>query len=150
VTSVGGAANKFNWALNEELRYVFPGTKYTAGPTVNFTWYDGKARPPKEVLALLGSVKFPSNGSICIGTKGTMLLPHVGRPIVLPAEKFKDYRLPHNNGTSHQNQFIDAVLGKAKTSASFDYAGPLTEAVLLGALATLFPQNDGPRRRLSY
>jgi len=32
------------------------------------------------------------------------------------------------------------VLGNGKTSAGFDYAGPLTEAVLLGPLATRFPQ----------
>jgi len=30
-------------------------------------------------------------------------------------------------------------MGKGKTSTSFDYAGPLTEAVLLGPLATRFP-----------
>jgi hypothetical protein len=32
------------------------------------------------------------------------------------------------------------VLGNGTTSAGFDYAGPLTEAVLLGPLATRFPQ----------
>ena len=30
-------------------------------------------------------------------------------------------------------------MGKGKTRASFDYSGPLTEAVLLGPLATRFP-----------
>jgi predicted dehydrogenase len=140
VRNEGPRASKDNWALNEEIHYVFPGTKYTEGKTVNFTWYDGKARPPKHILALLGDVKFPSNGSICVGTKGAMLLPHVGLPVLLPKPQFKDYKLPRNNGSSHQNQFIDAILGKGRTSAPFDYAGPLTEAVLLGALSTLFSQ----------
>jgi hypothetical protein len=40
----------------------------------------------------------------------------------------------------HYHQFVDAVLGKGKTSTGFDYAGPLTEAVLLGPLATTFPR----------
>jgi hypothetical protein len=36
-------------------------------------------------------------------------------------------------------QFVDACRGIGKTSASFDYAGPLTETVLLGCLATRLP-----------
>ena len=40
----------------------------------------------------------------------------------------------------HYHQFVDAVLGKGKTSTGFDYSGPLTEAVLLGPLATPFPK----------
>jgi hypothetical protein len=33
---------------------------------------------------------------------------------------------------------VDAILGKGQTSANFDYAGPLTEAVLLGSVASRF------------
>ena len=32
--------------------------------------------------------------------------------------------------------------GGTKPSANFDYAGPLTEAVLLGCLATRFPKKE--------
>ena len=35
---------------------------------------------------------------------------------------------------------MDAILGKDKTQANFDYAGPLTEAVLLGSVASRFPK----------
>jgi hypothetical protein len=34
---------------------------------------------------------------------------------------------------------VDAVLGKGQTSTSFDYSAPLTEAVLLGNIASRFP-----------
>jgi hypothetical protein len=34
---------------------------------------------------------------------------------------------------------VDTILGKDKTQANFDYAGPLTESVLLGSVATRFP-----------
>ena len=37
-------------------------------------------------------------------------------------------------------QFADACRGNGKTSAGFDYSGPLTEAVLLGGVATRFPK----------
>jgi hypothetical protein len=35
---------------------------------------------------------------------------------------------------------VDAIQGKGKTSAGFDYSGPLSETVLLGSLATRFPK----------
>ena len=43
-------------------------------------------------------------------------------------------------GNDHWAQFVDACLGKGKTAANFGYAGPLTEAVLLGSVATRFPK----------
>ena len=35
---------------------------------------------------------------------------------------------------------MNAARGEGKTTANFDYAGPLTEAVLLGSVASRFPQ----------
>ena len=40
----------------------------------------------------------------------------------------------------HWGEFVDACLGHARTSADFLYAGPLTEAVLLGGVASRFPE----------
>jgi hypothetical protein len=68
-----------------------------------------------------------------------MLLPHVGLPVLLPEDRFRDFAMPSFETQNHYHQFVDAVLGSGKTSAGFDYAGPLTEAVLLGPLATRFP-----------
>lgn len=43
---------------------------------------------------------------------------------------------------------VEAIRGNGQTSAGFDYAGPLTEAVLLGGVASRFPKQtlewDGP------
>jgi predicted dehydrogenase len=140
VRSEGAAPSEHNWALNSVIHYVFPGTPYTDGKTVSVTWYDGEARPPREVQALLGAVKLPGQGSIFIGTKGVMLLPHIGMPVLLPEEQFRGFSMPALESQNHYHQFAEAVLGNGKTSAGFDYAGPLTEAVLLGPLATRFPQ----------
>ena len=140
VRSEGPAPNCWNWAANAVIHYVFPGTRFTEGPTVAVTWYDGDERPPRDVQALLGQHKMPEQGSIFVGTKGAMLLPHIAVPVLFPEQAFKDYKLPHDRGTSHYKQFIDAVQGKAQTSAPFDYSGPLTEAVLLGGVASRFPR----------
>ena len=48
--------------------------------------------------------------------------------------------MPAFQTDNHYHQFVNAVLGEGRASAAFDYAGPLTEAVLLGPIATRFPQ----------
>jgi len=139
VRSEGAAPNGESWALDTLIRYVFPGTQFTSEKTIPLTWYDGDRTPPDEVRALLGSVKFPGQGSIFIGTKGQMLLTHIAMPVLLPSAEFAGYAMPEEEKADHYLQFADAVLGNGHTSTPFDYSGPLTEAVLLGPLATRFP-----------
>jgi hypothetical protein len=103
-------------------------------------WYDGAQRPPAEVQTLLGGRKLSDQGSIYIGTEGVLYSPYIAAPVLLPAEKFKDYRLPTPGAENHYLQFVEACRGNGQTSTSFDFSGPLTESVLLGCLATRFPQ----------
>jgi predicted dehydrogenase len=153
VRSEGAAPNGESWALDTLIRYVFPGTAFTSEKTVAVTWYDGDRLPPDEVRALVGSLKFPGQGSIFIGTKGQMLLPHIAMPVLLPTQDFSGFTMPEFERTDHYFEFADAVLGAGKTSTPFDYSGPLTEAVLLGPLATRFPnttlQWHGAKARFS-
>ncbi len=139
VRSEGPAPTQHNWAINTIIRYVFPGTPYTAEKTVNISWYDGDERPSQDIQALVGPRKIPGQGSIFIGTKGVMLLPHTAQPLLFPEAQFKDYPMPKEESVNHYHQFVDAVMGNGKTSTGFDYAGPLTESVLLGPIATRFP-----------
>lgn len=139
VRSEGPAPGQHNWAVNSVIHYVFPGTRFTEEKTVPVTWYDGDERPPRDVQSLLGTVRMPVQGSIFIGAKGVVLLPHIGMPVLLPQSEFRDFAMPQAETANHYHQFVDAVLGKVAASAPFDYAGPLTEAVLLGPIATRFP-----------
>jgi predicted dehydrogenase len=138
VHSEGGAPNDDSWGLEGEVKYVFPGTKYTT-ETLTLTWYHGNRRPPADVQKLVGG-QVPLQGSIYVGTEGVLYSPYIAMPVLLPAEKFKDYKLPKQRGEDHYLQFVEACRGNGKTSAPFDYAGPLTESVLLGCLATRFPK----------
>jgi hypothetical protein len=140
VRSEGPAPSAWNWAINSLVRYVFPGTPYTEGQSINVTWYDGDERPPQEVLALLEGDKLPDQGSIFIGAKGVLLLPHVAYPQLYPDKDFASYHRPDVQEKDHWRQFVEACLGQGKTSAGFDYAGPLTETVLLGSVACRFRQ----------
>ena len=82
----------------------------------------------------------PDQGSILIGTKGVMLIPHVAVPALFPRATFADFKLPTIPKNDHYHQFVDAVKGNGQTSAAFSYSGPLSETVLLGSLATRFPK----------
>jgi predicted dehydrogenase len=139
VRSEGGAPSGDSWGLDSQVRYLFPGTAYT---TENLTlhWYDGDMRPPSEVTERLGARKLQDQGSIYIGTAGILYSPYIASPVLLPAEKFKDYPLPRREAEDHYLQFVEACRGNCKTSTAFDYSGRLTESVLLGCLATRFPQ----------
>jgi hypothetical protein len=140
VRSEGPAPTKYSWAVNTVIHYSFPGTQFTEEKTVPVSWYDGDERPPKKIQTLVGPKPLPGAGSIFVGTKGAMLLPHVGEPVLFPEEQFKGYTMPQSESVNHYHQFVDAVLGNGKTSTPFDYAGPLTESVLLGPIATRFPK----------
>ncbi len=139
VQSEGNAPNATNWGLHAQVKYTFPGSEFTA-ETVTVTWYDGNRRPPDEITKLIVPHKLSDQGSIYIGEKGVMYSPYIGMPILLPEDQFKSYKLPEPGGADHYLQWVDAARGIGKASAPFDYAGPLTEMVLLGCLSTRFPK----------
>lgn len=121
------------------VQYEFPGTKHTTDKMI-WTWYDGRDAPPQsDNLNLPKGFKLPGQGSLFVGEGGTMLLPHVSEAKLFPQEKFRDYKPPAVASQNHYHQWVDACLGNGKTSASFSYAGPLTEALLLGVVANRFP-----------
>ncbi len=140
VRSEGVAPNRWNWAMDSRIHYVFPGTPYTAENNVKVTWYDGEQKPPADVLALLEGDELPNTGSIFVGTQGTLVLPHINRPQLYPDKKYKNLKFPEVASGDHWGEFVLACLGEARTAANFNYAGPLTEAVLLGGVASRFPQ----------
>jgi predicted dehydrogenase len=140
VRSDGTGPNQWNWPVNDQVQYVFPGTAYTADKSLPLTWYDGSQRPRASIKALLEGDDFPGAGSIFVGTQGVLVLPHVARAILYPDKKFKELKFPDVKEESHWGLFVDACLGGSRTSAGFDYSGPLAEAVLAGTVALRFPQ----------
>lgn len=142
-TSIKAEAPKINqesWTKAATVAYEFPGTKHTAGSNIRVTWYDGDGvTPPRELLGLAESVKLPGSGSLLIGEKGSLLVPHVAMPKLLPDDKFADYKLPEAPQRDHYVSFADACRGQDKTTSHFGYAGPLTETVLLGTIAIRLP-----------
>ena len=60
--------------------------------------------------------------------------------LLYPDKKFKDLKFPEVEEQNHWGRYVEACLGGAKTTANFDYSGPLAEAVLVGTVALRFPK----------
>jgi len=57
--------------------------------------------------------------------------------------------VPQLEPVDHYHSFVEAALGNGVCGSNFAYAGPLTEAVLLGTIAHRFPGHTlewNPRR----
>jgi predicted dehydrogenase len=129
--------NRHIWPTAETVKYVFPGTAFTAGPKLTVTWSDGGLRPDRKLAQLPADLDLPRAGSLFIGEKGNMVLPHVGGPRLYPVENFSAFAYPKDiKGLNHYHRWIDAILDGTKTSDGFDYAGWLSETAQLGNVAT--------------
>ena len=131
--------NAQTWPSAETIQYLFPGTAFTAQATLPLTWYDGGRQPDLALAQMPADKKLPGSGSLLIGEGGTLIIPHVAMPQLYPQEKFATYEMPKVAGANHYHAWVDAALGGPKTTDDFDYAGPLTEAVQLGNVATRVP-----------
>jgi len=128
------------WPTWQIVRYTFAANELTAGKTIELIWSDGYKYPPDHVRRHIDRREFPKQGSLLIGEVGTMLLPHPGGPQLFPQDKFKGYARPQITARNHYHHWVDACRQQAKTEAGFDYAGPLTETILLGTVALRCPE----------
>lgn len=142
----------FGFPENNIVTYEFGGTEYTT-KKFKWVWYDGPGAPKTHKdLQLPNGDKLPDQGAMFIGEKGRLLLPHFmqlpkhivdGKYVDLDLSKFSDVGQPTEDygaeSNKHYHQFVDACLGKDKTTAPFSYAARLTETILLGVIAGRFP-----------
>ena len=109
-------------------------------PPVKFTWYDGGKLPPAD---LVKKDELPTNGSIIVGDKDTLYVPNMwGGGTFLSGAKLEDFKdvpdkLPKTQDTErrHYQEWIEACKGGPPAWSNFDYAAPMTEALLVGNLA---------------
>lgn len=113
---------------------------------IQFTWMDGGILPkrPDELLPdeAMGSW---DGGYIFEGTRGKLMGNYNTEPTLLPTARMKEVTLPkpsipriEGGEAGHYTQWVEACLkgyGKMELSSPFEYAGPFTEAVIMGNLA---------------
>jgi len=120
----------------EVLRYRFPGTRYTAGDELEMTWSDGGLRPSADQPHLPKDYKLPTQGVLMVGEEGSLVCSHGGRPELFPRKKFADFEFPRLETRDHYGDWADGFRSGKAPHSSFGYAGPLTEIVLLGVVAS--------------
>lgn len=119
------------WSI---VRYQFParGTR----PAVKLTWHDGGKLPPAELTELPAGQKLSDNGTLFIGDKGKLLFER-GKPLRLVPQR-EGFQPPPKvipRSIGHYAEWIAACKGGPPAGSNFNYAGPLTEMVLLGNVA---------------
>lgn len=135
VTATGEAIPNADNTVPGTLRadYTFPATK-TRG-AVGLSWYHGVAGPDLE-----GKVKYEGfrDGVLFEGEGGKKLVSDYSKHKLLPDEFARDFKPPAPTiakSVGHHKEWLDAIRGTGKPLCHFGYAGPLTEAVLLGNVA---------------
>lgn len=129
-------------------------------PPVRLNWYNGGANHleqkgiRRQIEELMGRPLDWSSeddpiwkdwaGILLVGKNAKLYSnAHNTEFTLLPEDKFKDFAgplrsLPRSRG--HEREWLGACRGGPSAMSNFNYAGPLTEFVLLGNVATQFDQ----------
>ena len=128
------------WAAQNMVHFTVPGTEFTVNGRLKITWYDGGLIPGVSGSHVPATRSLPRSGSLIIGEKGSMVLPHVGAPQVFLEGKKEpdDSALVKADNQNHYHGWVDGCLTGKQPSDGFDYGSMLTEAVLLGNIAVRF------------
>jgi predicted dehydrogenase len=119
------------------VHYQFPARGEL--PPVTLHWYDGGMLPERPAELEENRELDPEDGVIFVGDKGKMLVTGWGgeHPRLLPESRDKEYKRPPKTlprSIGHHREWIEACKTGSTTRSNFDFAGPLTEAVLLGSV----------------
>jgi len=140
-TSVEASSTKVNSEsppIASIVRYEFPARGEM--PPVKVTWYDGGLMPARPEELEQGRRMGDDNGGLLfVGDKGKLMCGCYGMGgRLIPETKMQAYNRPPKTLPRSNGHYIDWVLackGGKPASSNFDYAGPMTETVLLGNLA---------------
>jgi predicted dehydrogenase len=130
--------NTETFPLASMVTYQFPARD--AMPPVKVVWYDGGLRPPRP-SELEPNRELGATGHLFIGDNGKIISRRTQDGVayfLIPEARAREYgeppkTLPRSIG--HYNEWVQACRGGDAAGSNFDWAGPLTEVVLLGNIA---------------
>ena len=143
VVDTSGIVDRETYPVWSIIRTHF-GARNGRGP-LSLTWYDGGEKLPEDkrpYKEMLYGEKVPGSGLLLVGEKGSFFSQndYGAEHVLLPRDKFKDVQkpkptLPRSPG--HFTEWVEAIKtgDPSKAMSNFDYAGRLTETVLLGVVA---------------
>lgn len=130
VQAVSTMVNEESYPSGSIVTYEFPARGDL--PPVTLTWYDGGLRPAR-IPELEPGMKMEAGGTLYIGDKGKIL-----NDKILPLSLRNSYTAPAPyipSSPGHEEEWINACKGGEPAGSDFEWAGPLTETVLLGNIA---------------
>jgi hypothetical protein len=109
-------------------------------PAVKVHWYDGGLLPERPDELEDDRPLDAEDGIIFVGDKGKIVVRGWGgeTPRLIPESKHRDFKFPPKTlprSIGHHAEWILACKTGSPTESNFGFAGPLTEAVLLGSVA---------------
>ncbi len=126
----GPAVHPETCPMGLKVHYKFPARGDL--PPVDLTWYDGNMTP-REVAG----ERVPGSGVMFVGSEGNMFANYSNYKL-FPSDKFASFQPPEKSipdSIGHHAEWIKACKGGPPALCNFDYAGALSEAVLLGNVA---------------
>ena len=136
----------------EAIRWEVPARKDL--PPIAIQWHNGYRAGRTRVEDLIGRQldwgdagkrKWKEHGGcLIVGSEGMLrATEHNSKIFLYPESKFSNFEGPPQTlprSGSHEREWIAACKGGPKSMSNFDYAAPLIEFLMLGNVATQFPQ----------
>jgi predicted dehydrogenase len=133
-----------SWAV---IDFEFP--ERHGRPPIKFTWYDGGKRPPQHLFQGVEQTK--TSGCLVVGEKGTLFSPGdyaETYQLLGGIEDPADVDFVESPG--HFEEWVRAIDGGPPAVSNFpEYAGPLTENILLGNLA-VWAAAEGTGKKIEW
>ena len=130
VQAVSTLVNKENYPSGSIVTYEFPAREEM--PPVKLKWYDGGLMPARPE-GIPNGISLGTNNVLYIGEKGMILGDEI-----FPESLQSTYSPPEptiQSSPGHYKEWIIACKGGVPAGSNFDWAGPLTEVVLMGNVA---------------
>ncbi len=130
VQAVSTLVNKETYPSGSIVTYEFPARENM--PPITLKWYDGGLKPDRHEL-LRDGFSMGTGGTLYVGEKGLIL-----NNVIVPESLRRSYEPPEPTIASspgHYQEWLNACKGGPPAGSNFDWAGPLTEVVLMGNVA---------------
>ncbi|HVW00823.1 MAG TPA: Gfo/Idh/MocA family oxidoreductase [Planctomycetaceae bacterium] len=136
--------NKDSYPAWSIIKFAFPATDLRGAIPV--VWYDGGKKPDPS---LFNGKDLPASGALIVGEKDTLHAhgDYCGEYSLLSGAK--PDKVAYVKSPGHFEEYVRAIKGGEQAMSNFpNYAGPLTETILLGNLAVWCgkgPDSDGKK-----
>ena len=135
VEATSSRVNEETYPLASIVTYQFPARGEM--PPLKLVWYDGGLRPQRPA-ELEDGREMATSGALLIGDKGKILSDRRSWKLI-PESRAREYGTPPQKLERSPGHFVEWIQackgGDKKPGSNFDWAGPLTETVLLGNAA---------------